>query len=84
MIKTINNVPVQSGNSVVKSLFFSGINPDPLEMITQQKKSYQEFVRDEVFIDKSIDPYQYIVNANKIIASGESLFFNDNNANKRK
>jgi hypothetical protein len=67
-----------------QSLFFSGVSLDSSKISLYQQTSHQEFVRDDVFICQSIDPYQRIVNANKIMSSGESLFFNDKTMNSKK
>ena len=84
MTTPINDTPVLTGKDIVQSLFFSGISLDSSQITLHQKKSHQEFIRDDVLISQSIDPYQLIVNANKIVASGESLFFNEKKVNKRK
>jgi len=68
----------------VQSLLYSGVSLDSSKISLHQKKSNQEFVRDEVLIAQSIDPYQQIVNANKIMSSGKSLFFNENTLKSKK
>ena len=69
---------------VVKSIIFCGFSTDPSKVILNQKSSHQEFARDDVFISQSIDPYQNIINANKILASGGSLYLNEKASNKVK
>lgn len=69
---------------VVRSLVFCGISVDPSKVILNQKLSRQEFARDDVFIHQSIDPYQRIIDANKILASGGSLFLNEKTSDKIK
>ena len=84
MTTTINDTPKLSGKDTVRSLFFNVVCSDTSKTTIFQKKSQQEFVRDEVLINQSLDPYQRIIDANKIINSGESLFFNEKTANKKK
>jgi hypothetical protein len=69
-------------SAAVNSLFFSGISLDPSKTTLTQTTSKQEFVRGEVFIPQSIDPYQRMTEAKNIIASGGSLFAY-NRENKR-
>ncbi len=84
MTTTINDAPELSGKNTVRSLFFNGVCSDSSKTTIFQKKSQQEFVRDDVLVNQSIDPYQRIADASKIINSGESLFFNEKTANKKK
>ncbi len=84
MTTTINDAPELSGKGAVRSLFFNGVCSDTSKTTIFQKKSQQEFIRDEVLVNQSIDPYQRIADAGKIISSGESLFFNEKTANKKK
>jgi len=64
--------------AAAQSLFFTGVSLDSSKTTLYQKTSRQEFARDDVVISQSIDPYQRIVDANKIISSGKSLFFSEN------
>ena len=84
MTTTINDAPELSGENTVRSLFFNGVCSDSSKTTVFQKKSQQEFIRDDVLVNQSIDPYQRIADASKIINSGESLFFNEKTANKKK
>lgn len=67
----------------MKSLFFSGFALDPTKVIMDQKPSCQEFSRDDVFIRQSIDPYQHMIEASKVLASGGSLFLNEKTSQKQ-
>lgn len=67
----------------MNSIIFCGTSFDPSKTILAQKTSKQEFVRDDVFINKSIDPFQRMSNAKSIIAAGGSLFAYNRDTNKR-
>ena len=56
---------------------------EPLKVSLFQKTSSQKFARNDVLIHQSIDPYQRIIEAGKILASGESLFMHDHILNKK-
>lgn len=65
------------------SLVYTGISLDASKTTLSKKNTHQEFVRDEVFIRQSIDPYQRMSSARQTLASGGSLFMSDNSLNKR-
>ncbi|MDD2734556.1 MAG: hypothetical protein PHF56_11495 [Desulfuromonadaceae bacterium] len=67
----------------VNSIIFCGISFDPSRTTLTQKASKQEFVRDDVFINQSIDPYQRLSNAKDIIAAGGSLYAHERDKGKR-
>ena len=55
------------------------LNEDSLKLFKKNtyKKSHQEFVRDEVLVGQSIDPYQRIVIASKKLLSQKKISNNE-------
>ncbi len=51
---------------------------EPLKMNQYKKPVHQEFVRDEVLIGQSIDPYQRIIEARKHLLSQVIDIINEN------
>jgi hypothetical protein len=58
---------------VLNSLVFGTLSQEPSTMKILTTTRGQEFVRDEVLIAPSIDPYLRIAHANRVISSGKSL-----------
>lgn len=60
--------------AAMKSLVLGAVSQNLSDMKSLKAISVQEFVRDEVLIAPSLDPYLKIAHANRVLSSGKSLF----------